>query len=182
VTVELGVFGGSFNPPHVGHTLLASYVLSAYALERVVVPTHVHAFGKAMAPFDDRLRMCELAFAELSRVVVCDVERDLPQPSLTLNTLQALAKQYPGLRLRLLIGSDIVPETHAWHDFSSIEQLAPPLIVQRQGYPALDPSQPALPEVSSSEVRRRIAAGESTRGLISPVVAQYAQTRQLYVR
>jgi nicotinate-nucleotide adenylyltransferase len=181
VTVEFGVFGGSFDPPHVGHTLLASYVLSAYALERVlVVPAHVHAFGKAMAPFEDRLRMCELAFAELSRVAICDIERDLPPPSLTLNTLQALAKRHPGVRLRLLIGSDIVPETHAWHDFASIEKLAPPLVVQRQGYPLVDPSQPALPEVSSTEVRRRIAAGESTQCLISPMVSKYAHRRQLY--
>lgn len=181
MSVEFGVFGGSFDPPHVGHTLLASYVLSAYALERVlIVPAHVHAFGKVMAPFDDRLRMCELAFADLARVAICDIERQLPAPSLTLHTLQALAKRHPGVRLRLLIGSDILPETHAWHDFASIEQLAPPLVVQRQGYPLLDPAQPALPEVSSSEVRRRIAAGESTAGLISPSVAEYAQRRRLY--
>jgi nicotinate-nucleotide adenylyltransferase len=181
VSVEFGVFGGSFDPPHVGHTLLASYVLSAFGLERVlVVPTYVHAFGKVMAPFEDRLRMCELAFGELSRVSICDIERALPQPNLTLNTLQALVQRHPGVQLRLLIGSDIVHETHAWHDFASIEKLAPPLVVQRQGHPALEPKQPALPEVSSTEVRRRIAAGESTLGWVSPAVAGYARGHGLY--
>jgi nicotinate-nucleotide adenylyltransferase len=181
VTVEFGVFGGSFDPPHVGHTLLAHYVLSAFALERVlVVPTYVHAFGKVMAPFEDRLRMCELAFGQLPRVSICDIERELPPPNLTLNTLHALARRHPDIRLRLLIGSDIVTETHAWHDFASIEKLAPPLIVQRQGYAGLDRSQPALPEVSSTELRRRLAASESTQGLISPAVADYARAHRLY--
>jgi len=179
--VEFGVFGGSFVPPHIAHTLLVSSALSAHGLERVlVVPAYAHAFGKQSSSFEDRLRMCELAFGELPRVEVCDVERYLPAPSYMINTLAALAQRFPSVQLRLLVGADIVAETHKWHDFAGITRVAPPLVFERQGAPSHDASQPALPHVSSSEIRRRIASGESTRGWLSPSVAQYARARALY--
>jgi len=179
--VAFGVFGGSFDPPHVAHTLFASYALCAHALERVlVVPAYAHAFGKPLTGFEDRLRMCELAFDGLSRVEICDIERTLPAPNYTLHTLRALARRYPGVQLRLLIGADIPPEAHAWHDFAAVEALAPPIVIERQGTPAHDPSQPALPNVSSSEIRRRLQAGESTRGWLGPSVMRYIQAHGLY--
>jgi nicotinate-nucleotide adenylyltransferase len=181
VSVTFGVFGGSFDPPHVAHTLLAAYALTAHRLERVlVIPTYAHAFGKALAPFEDRVQMCELAFAELRRVEVSSLERELSTPSLTVNTLEALQQLHPGVQLRLLMGADLVAETHAWHDFARVAELAPPLIIERQGYPLNASDRPALPEVSSSEVRRRLRAGESTEGLLSPAVEQYARSRGLY--
>jgi nicotinate-nucleotide adenylyltransferase len=180
-SVEFGVFGGSFDPPHIAHTLLVSCALSAYGLERVlVIPAYAHAFGKQSSSFEDRLRMCELAFGELPRVEVCDVERDLPAPSYMVNTLAALEQRFPAVQLRLLIGADIVTETHAWHDFARIARVAPPIVFERQGAPSHDASQPALPHVSSSEIRRRLRTGESTRGWLSPSVAQYARARALY--
>lgn len=179
--VEFGVFGGSFDPPHAAHVLVASLALSVHGLERVlVVPTYTHAFGKQLTALDDRLRMCELAFARLSGVEILDIERDLPAPSFTLNTLRALSQRYPAAQLRLLIGADIVPEAHAWHDFAGIERLAPPIVIERQGYPAIDPDQPALPAISSSEMRRRVQAGQSTRGWLSPDVRRYIETHGLY--
>ena len=180
MSVAFGVFGGSFDPPHVAHSLLAAYALAAHRIERVlVVPTYAHAFGKPLSAFDDRLRMCELAFADLRRVEVSSIERELPVPSLTLRTLEALVERHPSVRLRLLIGSDLLPETHAWHNFERIAELAPPLVVQRQGY-ALDLDQPALPDVSSTEIRRRLRAEQSTEGLLCPSVELYARRRGLY--
>ncbi|MEY4580506.1 MAG: hypothetical protein RL701_5209, partial [Pseudomonadota bacterium] len=170
--LAFGVFGGSFDPPHIAHTLFASYALSAYALERVlVVPTYTHAFSKRLTTFDDRLHMCELAFGELRRVEICDIERELPAPSLTLNTLRALSQRHRGVQLRLLIGSDIPPETHAWHDYQSIEREFSPIIIERQGGARHVLDQPALPAVSSSDIRRRIRADESTAGWLAPSVA-----------
>jgi nicotinate-nucleotide adenylyltransferase len=174
------VFGGSFDPPHVGHVLVAAYVLGAHGIERVLVtPTAAHAFGKKLASFEDRSKMCELAFAPLRSVELCTIERELPSPSYTLHTLQALAKRFPDVQLRLLVGSDLKTETHAWHDFESITKLAPPLWIARQGSTPL-PGEPMMPDISSTEVRRRIAAGESTAGLLSPAVADYIRDRALY--
>jgi nicotinate-nucleotide adenylyltransferase len=182
VSVTFGVFGGSFDPPHVAHTLLAAYALAAHPIEHViVVPTFAHAFGKALSAFDDRVHMCELAFGDLRRVEVSSIERELPVPSLTVRTLEALAQRHAGVQLRLLIGSDLLPETNAWHDFARIAELAPPLVVQRQGH-AIQLDEPALPDVSSTEIRRRLRAGESTTGLLCPAVDSYARARDLYAR
>jgi nicotinate-nucleotide adenylyltransferase len=181
VSVEFGVFGGSFDPPHLAHTLLAAYALNAYALERVlIVPTHAHALGKRLAPFEQRLQMCEFAFADLQRVEISSIERDLPTPSFTLSTLEALARRYPGVQLRLLIGADIVAEAHAWHQFDRAIALAPLIVIEREGEQRIDASQPALPDISSSEIRRRLRMGESTRGWLCPRVEDYVRSHGLY--
>lgn len=178
--VQWAVFGGSFDPPHIAHLLAAAYVLGAHPIGRVLVtPTAAHAFGKRLASFEDRMRMCELAFAALAPVQVCAIERDLPQPSYTLNTIQALSQRYPDVQLRLVVGSDLKRETHAWHDFEQLQALAPPIWVARQGHDP-DPDLPALPDVNSTDIRRRIAAGVSTEGLLAPVVAEYIGARALY--
>ena len=179
--VEFAVYGGSFDPPHLAHTLAVSAALCVHGIERVlIVPTYAHAFNKRLTPFEDRLRMCELTFMHLRGLEICSIERELPAPSLTLNTLQALALRHPGVQLRLLVGGDILTQAHAWHDFAAVQQLAPPIVIERQGFPSHDPTQPALPAVSSSEVRRRVRAGESTRGWISPSVEQYIRAHALY--
>jgi nicotinate-nucleotide adenylyltransferase len=160
--------------------LVAAYVLAAHAIDRVLVtPTAAHAFGKKLSSFEDRAKMCELAFAPLKRVEICTIERDLPAPSYTLHTLQALAARHPKVRWRLLVGSDLRRETGAWHDFESVKALAPPLWIARQGAEAIA-GEPAIPDISSTEIRRRIVAKETTRGLLSPEVAEYIQAHGLY--
>ena len=78
-----------------------------------------------------------------------------------------------------MIGSDLLAESHAWHKFDEVVALAPPIVVQRSGHATLA-SMPALPDVSSTEVRRRLQSGESTEGLLDPQVADYARARGLY--
>lgn len=181
MTQTLAIFGGSFNPPHLAHTLVAAYVLSAHEVERVlVVPTRLHPFDKPLAPYPHRLHMCELAMEPLSRVEVCDVERDLPGPSLTLRMIEELQRRHPAARLRLVIGSDLLPETPSWHNFDRVAELAPPIVVPRAGHEPEDSGAPALPAISSTEVRRRLHAGETTAGWLSPKVAAYAREHGLY--
>ena len=75
---RVGVFGGSFNPPHVGHVLAAAYLLSMAAVDRVlVIPVFRHPFAKTLASFEDRLAMCQLAMTWLPQVEVSDIERQL---------------------------------------------------------------------------------------------------------
>lgn len=177
----LAVYGGSFDPPHIAHTLVCAYVLSAHPVELVlVVPTGRHPFAKPLAAFEHRFRMCELAMRDLARVQISSVERDLEGPSLTLRTLELLQRSQPDAALRLVMGSDLVPETPSWHGFERICEIAPPLIVQRAGFEQAGADQPALPNVNSTEVRRRLHAGLPTHGLLSPEVAAYARLHQLY--
>ena len=177
---QWAVYGGSFDPPHIAHALAAAYVLTAHAIDRLLVtPTVAHAFGKRLASFEDRVAMCELAFDALRGVEVCTIERDLPQPSYTLTTIQTLARKHPHVQLRLVVGTDLQSETHAWHDFASLEKLAPPIWVSRQSHNP-KPNALALPDINSTEIRRRVAAGESTEGLLAPAVAEYVRAHDLY--
>ena len=176
----IAVFGGSFDPPHVAHALVACYVLSTVRVDRfLVVPTARHPFDKQLSPFEHRHRMCELAMAHLKNVEVSSIEAELGGESLTLRTLKALKERMPTVQLRLVIGSDLLPGTRDWHNFPAVEALAPPIIVQRVGHET-DHARPALPAVSSTEVRRRVRAGEPLTGLVSPAVAEYIDTHQLY--
>ena len=80
MTRTLAIYGGSFDPPHVAHTLVCAYVLSAHAVDRViVVPAAQHAFNKPLSPFPHRLRMCELAMRDLQRTEVSAIEANLPE-------------------------------------------------------------------------------------------------------
>src|SRR5512140_2335516 len=99
--MNVAVYGGSFDPPHVAHVLAAAYLLACADVERViVVPVFDHALDKELTPFELRLAMCELAFAELAAVELCRIEQSLPPPSYTLETLRQLARERPADRLR----------------------------------------------------------------------------------
>lgn len=176
----IAVYGGSFNPTHVGHTLLAAYVLAAHEVDRMIVlPTADHAFGKPLAPFEHRMRMCELAMAPLARLEVSDLEARLGGVSRSLRTLQAVQQAHPRAKLRLVIGSDLVSEFPRWHAPHEIEALAPLLVVQRMGF-VTDPNALAIPEVSSTELRARLEKGTPVTDLLSPAVAHYIEKYGLY--
>jgi nicotinate-nucleotide adenylyltransferase len=188
--MRLAIFGGAFDPPHVAHLLAGVYVLETQPVDALwVVPTFRHAFGKHPAPYDDRLEMCRLAFATLGmRVVVSDIEREIAQPdgrpSYTLETVQALQTQHPASSFRLVIGADILAETHKWHRWDDLEKLAPPLVLGRQGHawPAERDMLVELPAVSSTEVRARLTMGESAAALVPARVLEYVSQRGLYRR
>lgn len=178
---QLGVLGGSFDPPHVGHVMLALAGLSLGGLTRVIVaPTFIHAFGKPLLPYEHRLRMCELSFQDVAHVEVSAIERELGGESRTLRLLQTLAQREPGVQLRLLIGSDILAERSRWQDFDGICALAPPLVAGRIGHAHQDATiPPVLPDVSSTELRKALA-----NGTVSPLlpwrVRAYIRAHRLY--
>jgi nicotinate-nucleotide adenylyltransferase len=183
VSERIAVFGGSFDPPHLGHTLAAAYVLARHAPDRLlVVPTRAHPFDKKLAAFEQRLSMCELAMRSLQRVEVSPIEGELELPSLTVRMLEALQRRLPQAQLQLVIGSDLIAETASWHNFERVKQLAPPLVVPRSGHlPAgSPPDAPALPAISSTRVRERVARGESIDDWVCPEVAQHIATHGLY--
>ncbi len=111
LVVKVAVFGGSFNPPHVAHVLACALVLAVEDVERVlVVPTFLHPFAKPLAPYEDRVAMCRLAFSSLPQVEVSRVEQQLGGESRTLRTLEHLAAAHDGWELRLIVGADILAE------------------------------------------------------------------------
>lgn len=181
----IGLYGGSFDPPHVGHLLLGHYVLATAPVDQLLlVPVFVHAFGKGSVSFEHRLAMAGL-LADLlgDRAASSDVEARLGAPSRTIRTLRALQEIHPQDSFRLIIGQDVLSERHKWQAWDEITRLAPPIIVGRQG--AEPPTQSEalelqLPDVSSTEVRRRLAGGEDASKLLPRVISAYIKAEGLY--
>lgn len=178
----LGVLGGSFDPPHSGHVLLAAYALSVAPIDGLlVVPTFEHAFGKPLTPFEHRVQMCQLAFGFMKGVEVSRIEEELGGPSYTVHTLEALSGECPERGLRLIVGADILDEAHRWKDFERVRELAPLFVVDRAGFSrsrgedALE-----LPRVSSTLVRDRLRAGSAATGLVPRAVESYCHAHALY--
>lgn len=177
----VALYGGTFDPPHIAHVLVACWAgVAAEVDEVLVVPTFRHAFGKDATPYEHRRRMTELAMRDLRKVTISDIERDLGGESRTYHTLQALRRQRPQAQFRLVIGADILEETHAWYRWDDVAAMAPPLVVGRHGYPLPADCPLAMPEISSTEVRRRLARGEPATGLVPPAVAAYVAAHGLY--
>ena len=180
---RVAIYGGSFNPPHVGHVLAVAYVLATEDVDEVlVVPCFLHPFAKELAPFEDRFRMCELAMGWLPGATISRVEAELGGESRTLRTLEHLSSVHPDWRMRLLIGSDILADVPKWHGFERVAELAPPLVVGRAGvtHPASPPS--VLPEVSSTEIRALFASAswDEARSIVPRKVLAYVREKRLY--
>jgi nicotinate-nucleotide adenylyltransferase len=187
---RIALFGGSFNPPHVAHQLAALYVLETAPIDELwLVPVFQHPWSddgappapppyvKQLAAFEHRFAMCELAFGGLPRCCVSRVEADLGGASRTLHTLEHLHRTRPGDEFVLVIGADLSAERHLWYGADQIERLCSFYVLGRAGYDGPDP---ALPEVSSSEVRRRLAAGQDVSRLLGRDVAAYIREKGLY--
>jgi len=179
--MRVAIFGGSFNPPHLAHQMAALYVLETAAIDELwIVPAFQHPFGKALAPFAQRLAMCELAAAPLGpRVKVSAVERDLGLESRTARTVRRLQEDFPAHTFSLVIGADLVPELPSWHDSAELQRAVSLLVVGRAGFETVG-GRLALPRVSSTEVRAALAAGRSVDGLVSRSIVDYIATHGLY--
>ncbi|HVJ94800.1 MAG TPA: nicotinate (nicotinamide) nucleotide adenylyltransferase [Labilithrix sp.] len=183
----VGVFGGSFNPPHLAHVLALSVVHTRFDVERLlVIPTFQHPFAKSLAPYDDRVKMCELAMGWLPRVEVSRIEEELGGESRTLRTIEHLRARYPGKPLRFIMGADIMLDSSKWYGFNRITELAPPIVLGRVGIDYPGAPAPVLPAISSTEVRAKLGAvgshGElgSVGELVPRTVIEYARSRHLY--
>jgi nicotinate-nucleotide adenylyltransferase len=181
---EVALLGGSFNPPHVAHLMAAYWVLATQgATEAWLLPTWKHAFGKQLAPWEDRVRMCELAAAPLRGLHVCTAEaelRDDPLVGKTARTLEHLVAKHPTLRFALVVGTDVLPETAKWYRWERVQELARIIVVGRQGHPEGADGRPPLPPVSSTDVRARLARGEDVSALVPRRVREYIEERGLY--
>jgi nicotinate-nucleotide adenylyltransferase len=192
VAVRTGVFGGTFDPPHVGHLLLAADARDALKLDRLIfVPAGAQPFKidtPAVASPRDRLEMVRLAVADDANYTVDDAEIDRKGLSYTVDTLEHLSEKYAGGRLFLLLGEDAVASFDQWRAPDRIRELAN-IAVMRRGRPdganrALAPGVLEVSarrvDVSSTEIRARLRAGKSIKGFVPESVERFIDARGLY--
>lgn len=195
--IKTGIFGGAFNPPHVGHAAIAREAADYLKLRRLlVIPSFEspHKQTKLM-PFEDRAEMCRRAFSDIGgkcEVEICDIERRMGGVSYTINTIRELKKIYPDSEFYLIIGSDMLFTFREWFRYESILKECRVCAVPRSGDSMTDMMEfatemgrvrviPAdIPGVSSTEIRERIAQGQSLEGLVSESVAEYIAEKGLY--
>lgn len=196
---RLGVFGGTFDPPHIGHSILAAEACRQLHLERLLwVLTPLSPFKRAddITPLEQRLSMLQLAIAENPRFELSRVEIDAPGPYYTLDTIQRLADCHPSADLILVIGGDSLRDLPGWHRPADLVAACREIGVMRRPGDAVDLSalerqvpgtqakvrfvDAPLLEISSSDIRRRIREEMPFRYYLSPSVYEYILKHQLY--
>jgi nicotinate-nucleotide adenylyltransferase len=190
--VRLGVLGGTFDPPHVGHLLAASDAFEALALDKLLfVPAKVPPFKSrtVQASANQRQRMLELTLGEDSRFEASRIELDRDGLSYTVDTLEALTLQTPGVSLFMLVGEDLATQIASWRDAARIADLATIVVLVRatlQTHGAVESTPPMIRlatrriELSSTEIRERVKAGRSIHGFVTDAVAAFIDAAGLY--
>jgi nicotinate-nucleotide adenylyltransferase len=200
--VRLGIFGGTFDPPHVGHLLAATDAIEELALDRLVfVPAAVQPLKahRSTASPADRLAMVRLTAGDDSRLATDSVELDREGLSYTVDTLGEFARRFPLAERFFLVGADVLSTFAQWRDPRAVLELATLAVLTRRSDEggALGTSVPSgaladdiakrstvVPtrriDVSSTEIRDRIRTGRSIRGFVTDGVAEYISSHGLY--
>jgi nicotinate-nucleotide adenylyltransferase len=188
--------GGTFNPPHRGHLALARHAKTELGLDRVLLMPANSAphKGEESDPGPERrLEMCRLAVGGEAGLEACALEIERGGPSYTVDTLRAIKQGDPQAELTFIVGADMARTLPAWREPRALVELAGLAVAEREDtvreevLRALAPlgarvtflAMPML-EVSSSQVRERVKAGEPTEGLVAPAVAEYIAAHALY--
>lgn len=198
---RIGMFGGSFDPPHLAHVALAQAAMAQFKLDSLhIIPTGQawHKTRTLSAPAH-RLAMARLAFAGLERTVVDERELQRTGPSFTIDTLEALQAENPGAQLYLIIGNDQFAALKTWHRWQAILEIAIICIANRAdpirteaGFDLEDQARHAvltlqlpLMPVSATAIRRQISSGSTSSQSWTPMVpepvARYIERHRLYI-
>ena len=191
--MNIGVYGGTFNPPHIGHLILAQQAIDALGLDRVLlVPAYQSPFKLRSESLSVELRseMVELAVSGNDRLAGEYYEAQRGGVSFTVDTLRHLRERQPGDGLFLLMGADTFNEFHLWKEPEAITALATIAVAERPGAPLGLAAHPygamartfpmPLVDVSSTDIRRRIREGRSIRYLVPWTVEVFIAAQGLY--
>lgn len=196
--MRIGVFGGTFNPPHLGHLVCAQEACVQLELGRV---TFIPVLTPPHKPFEEdpgaehRLELCRRAVAGDERFVVSELELRRPGPSYTVDTLRELHALEPDNELFLILGGDVAADLPRWRSPEAVVELATPAVANRRGTPRAraEAGLGQLPGgeraqffsmpwigVSSTLVRRRVKVGQPIRYLVPDAVAAYIDEKGMY--
>ena len=187
--MRIGIFGGTSDPPHVGHLIVASDACEALELDRLLfIPSAAppHKKGQVQAGAEARLEMVRAAIAGDSRFEADDIELRREGASYTVDTLRVLHERYPDAELFFILGVDQLRELDTWREPGEVARLARLAAVSRGGEPPPETSYPIVDvpvtriDVSSTQIRRRIGAGRPVRYLVPVAVAEVVERLDLY--
>jgi nicotinate-nucleotide adenylyltransferase len=184
-TMRIGILGGSFDPIHHGHLILARAAKEELGLDRIVfVPANKspHKADTKPATAENRMEMVRLAIEGEAGFEASDIELQRPAPSYTVETLRELKRSRPKDEFVLLIGADNVATFHTWREPEEIRRLAQIAVLDRAGHAAAGewPVVRRLIDISSTDIRARAADGRSIRYLTPDAVCDYITTHSLY--
>ncbi len=196
---RIGLFGGTFDPPHLGHLILASEAQSQLELDRllwILTPQPPHKLDQRITPTEHRLAMVNLAIGDNPLFELSRVELDRPGPHYTLNTIRLIAEQNPGAEIILIIGGDSLRDLPTWREPREIVAACHEIGVMKRPHEnaVLDELERDLPgirakiryvdtpllEIASRELRNRIAEGRSVRYYLPTSVREYIEQKRLY--
>lgn len=198
--MKVGILGGSFNPPHIGHSLIAQQIKEIYSLDEVwLMPTYKHPFEKKTESSNHRLAMTE--FLENKFIKTSKIELDRKQVSYTIDTFQALKKKYLEHSFYWIIGSDQLAQVKKWKDWKELFEAAQFIIFPRPyekesmeevvkealGLDVVPDNIQLVPikdvvliDISSTKVRNRVKSGNSIHYMVDPQVESYIKKEKLY--
>jgi nicotinate-nucleotide adenylyltransferase len=190
--LKIGLFGGSFDPVHLGHLLVAQAAIEELGLDKLFfIPAAQSPFKSENKPAPDSVRLQLLRLA-LSGKTNCEIdEQEIRRGgiSYTIDTLRAYAKKFPAAKLFYLIGADNIAKLNEWREANELVKLAEFIAIPRPGETAAEFPKPfrgkilkGFPvEISSSQIRARVKAGLPIDSLLPPFVAEAIRTAHLYV-
>lgn len=187
---RIGILGGSFNPVHIGHTILASYLVQWGYVDSVwltLSPRNPLKDPTDLIPDTKRLTMLNIAIKGSTKLDVCDIELSMPVPSYTINTLDTLKRMYPSYDFHLIIGSDNWQLFNRWKEGQRILDEYGVIVYPRPGYPmpeghidGMEAVKAPLVDISSTFVRNAIARGRDMDYFLPAGVYKYIVDHKLY--
>lgn len=198
---KIGIFGGTFDPPHIGHLVLASEAVQQLGLSRllwVLAPEPPHKLDQTITPLSHRLEMLKRTIADNPSFEISRVEIDRPGPHYSVDTVKLFGELYPDAELTLLLGGDSLRDLPTWRRYTELVSAVSKIGVMRRpgvlfDMPALEAQIPGvtqkvwfidalLQNVSSRELRRRVTSGGTYRYYVLPSVYEYIEANHLYGR
>lgn len=188
---KIALYFGSFNPPHVGHTLIANYIIIKEKIDElwfVVSPKNPLKDKASLIDSRTRIELVRKAIDDYPNMKVCDIELSLPQPSYTINTLRELGKKYPDKQFSIIMGMDNLATIHKWKESEEILKNYKIYVYPRLGsetndytnYKTVKIVEGVQVEISSSFIRSQIKEGKDVRFYLREKVYAMIEKEGLY--